>query len=89
MGEVYVGEVTHYYSNIKVAAIELVEPLAVGDVIHFKSPGSREAKVNFEQEVESMQIEHDQVDSAEPGQAVAIKVEQRVRTGDRAYKRVE
>jgi hypothetical protein len=89
MGEVYIGEVTHYYSNIKVAAIELVEPLAVGDVIHFKSPGSRAAQINFEQEVESMQIEHDQVDSAEPGQAVAIKVGQRVRTGDRAYKKVE
>jgi putative protease len=89
MDEIYIGEVTHYYPKIMVAVITLVEQLNVGDSLHFKSPTGRIEWVDFEQQLDSMEIERKKIQSAEPGQEIAIKVEQRVRKRDRVYKKVE
>lgn len=86
MDELLVGEVTHYYQKIMVAVITLVEQLNVGDILRFKSPSGRIEWVDFEQKLGSMEIDHQKVDSAGPGQEIAIKVDQRVRRRDRVYK---
>ncbi|MFQ6015572.1 MAG: translation elongation factor-like protein [Anaerolineae bacterium] len=84
MAEVLVGNITHYYTRIGVAVVELTDVLKRGDPIHIKG-----ATTDFEQEVKSMQIEHGAVEQAEPGRAIGLKVDQRVREGDTVYKIVE
>ncbi|HID86249.1 MAG TPA: translation elongation factor-like protein [Anaerolineae bacterium] len=81
MAEKPIGKVSHYFTRIGVAAIELTDQLAVGDTIHIQG-----ATTDFEQVVESMQIEHEDVEVAEAGQSVGIKVVDRVRAGDTVYK---
>jgi translation initiation factor IF-2 len=76
-----VGKVTHYFSKISVAVIELCAPLSVGNVIYFKGNTT-----DFQQTVETMQIEHKDVQRAETGQAIGIKVTEKVREGDIVYK---
>jgi putative protease len=78
-----IGRVTHFFSKISVAVIELKAPLAVGDTVHIKGPTT-----DFEQVVESMQIEHKNVQRAEAGQSIGLKVAQRVREKDVVYKKL-
>lgn len=78
-----IGRVTHYYPKIGVAVVELKSTLKVGDKILVKG-----ATTNFEQVVESMQIEHKDVQKAEAGQSVGIKVKEKVRENDRVYRLV-
>jgi putative protease len=80
---VKVGRITHFFSKISVAVIELAQPLAVGDTIMLKGPTT-----DFEQVVESMQIEHENVQSAKAGQSIGLKVAQRVRENDLVYKKL-
>jgi translation initiation factor 2 gamma subunit (eIF-2gamma) len=88
MDEVFIGVVDHFYPNINVAVIELIERLTAGDSLHFISPETRSVKIDFMQKVVSMEIEHQQIEAAEPGQIIAIRVDQRVRKKDRVYKQV-
>jgi putative protease len=81
---VEIGRVTHYFTKISVAVVELSASLAVGDRIRIKGPTT-----NFEQVVESMQIEHNNVERAEAGQSIGLKVKERVRERDIVYKIVE
>jgi putative protease len=76
-----VGRVTHYFTKIGVAVVNLTDTLSVGDKILVKG-----AVTNFEQTVESMQIEHKNVSIAQGGQSVGLKVNQRVREGDKVYR---
>ncbi len=78
-----VGRVTHFFTKISVAVVELKAPLAVGDRIVIKGP-----LTDFEQVVDSMQIEHKNVTRAEAGQSVGLKVAQRVREKDIVYKKL-
>jgi putative protease len=80
---VEVGRITHFFSKISVAVVELTAPLAVGDRIAVKGPTT-----DFEQVVESMQIEHKNVQRAEAGQSIGLKVDQRVREKDIVYKKL-
>jgi putative protease len=80
---VEVGHITHFFTKISVAVIELTAPLAVGDTIVIKGPTT-----DFEQVVESMQIEHKNVQRAEAGQSIGLKVAQRVREKDMVYKKI-
>lgn len=75
------GKVVHYFDKIQVAVLSLNGNLKVGDKIKV-SRGENE----FEQEVESMQIDHQEVQSAGKGQEVAIKVAQPAKTGTRICK---
>jgi len=79
-----VGEVTHYFTRIGVAVIELTDTLSVGDKILIKG-----STTDLEQTVASMQIEHKNITTAQGGQSVGLKVEQRVREGDKVYKIIQ
>jgi translation elongation factor EF-1alpha len=78
-----VGHVTHFFTKINVAVVELSATLAVGDTILIKGPTT-----DFEQVVGSMQIEHENIERAEAGQSIGLKVEERVREGDIVYKKL-
>ena len=75
-----VGTVSHFFPHPLVAAIELTDTLKVGDTIHIKGATS-----DFTQVVESMEIEHEQVQEAGPGASIGIKVVERARQGDKVY----
>ncbi len=79
--EKLIGKISHYYSNIGVGIIELTAKLAVGDVIHIKG-----ATTDFEQKVESIQIEHKEVKGAKTGEGIGLKMNEKVREGDEVYK---
>lgn len=76
-----IGAVTHYFSRISVAVIELTDEISVGDRIQIMG-----STTNFEQTIKSMQIEHEDVTTAGSGQSIGLKVTERVREGDRVYK---
>jgi putative protease len=75
-----VGKVTHYFGKIGVAAIKLAKPLKSGDKLHFRG-----ATTDFQETVESMQIGHQIVASAQKGAEIGLKVGERVRDGDKVY----
>jgi hypothetical protein len=74
------GVVTHYFDRISVAVVELYEPLGLGDWIHIYGPVT-----NFVQSVESMQYNHEPIETANAGSEIAIQVVDRVRKGDVIY----
>lgn len=76
-----VGAVTHYFTRINVAVVQLTDKVSVGDRISIKG-----STTNFEQPIDSMQIEHKNVTVAERGQSIGLKVKERVREGDEVYK---
>lgn len=81
MGETEIGRVTHYFSKIGVAALEITSgELKVGDTIHIKGHTS-----DFTTTIESMQIEHDQVPVAKVGDSIGIKVPDHAREHDQVF----
>ena len=80
-GAKLVGKVVHFFNRISVAVVELYDTLSLGDRILIKGK-----RTNFEQTVESMEIEHQKVERAEAGQKVGLKVVDRVREGDLVYR---
>ena len=62
-----VGRVTDYFAHIGVAGIDLTAPLRVGDRIRIKGHTT-----DLEQAVDSIQIEHESVQEAKPGDKVII-----------------
>lgn len=79
--EKLVGKVSHYFSQIEVAAIKLTAPLANGDSVRFEG-----GETDFTQEVSSMQKEHDKIEKAKKGDEIGLKVKEKVREGYRVYK---
>ena len=75
-----IGAVTHYYGNIGVAIVALTGKLSNGDKVKFES-----GKTEFEQTIESMQIEHKEIDSAKKGDIVGVKVNEKVNDGAEMY----
>ena len=73
-----IGLVSHYFVKISVAVVELKEALSAGDRILIQGETT-----NVEQTVESMQIEHENIQSAAAGQSIGLKADQRVREGDK------
>ena len=76
-----VGTVEHYYAKIGVAVIDLEAGLSVGDKISIEGETT-----NIQQTVDSMQVEHEPVENAKAGDAIGMKVVDRVRPGDQVYK---
>ena len=76
-----VGKVTHFFSKIGVAIVELKGALSVGDQILIKGPTT-----SVEQKVDSMQIEHESVQKATKSQNIGLKVNDRVRENDAVYR---
>jgi translation elongation factor EF-Tu-like GTPase len=80
--EKLIGEVTHYFGKIGVAVVKLSDDLKVGDQIKIVGKKGEE----FTQTVESMQIEHKNVQEAKAGDLIGLKVSQKVREGYKVYK---
>jgi putative protease len=80
MEEKRIGVITHYFGHISVGIIKLDAPLKVGDNIHIKG-----AHDDISQSVDSMQIEHKDVESANKGDEVGIKVIEKVHPHDEVY----
>lgn len=80
--EKQIGEVSNYFEHVSVAAIKLEAPLKVGDTIEFRG-----GEVDFEQKVESMQIQHKPVSAAKKGDEIGIKVTGKVRKGYKVFKK--
>jgi len=76
-----IGDITHYFTRIEVAVVDLSDSLKVGDEIHIKG-----ATTDFKQIVESMQIEHEKVEKAGLGDSIGLVVKYRVRAGDEVFK---
>jgi len=82
MAEEKIGEVVKYFAKPGVAAIQLSKgSLNVGDTIHIKGHTT-----DFEQQIQSMQIEHQNVKAAKAGQSIGLKVKEHVRETDSVYK---
>ena len=80
MAEQKVGSVSHYYGGIGVAGITVTGKLRVGDTIHVVGHTS-----DFTQTVDSMQIDHEQVEEAGSGDQIGIKVVDRARVHDDVF----
>lgn len=76
-----IGKVTHYFGHLEVAAVKLTADLKVGDRVHIKGHTT-----DFTQPVDSLEVEHQKLDQAGPGQEVAFKVSDKARTGDEVFR---
>jgi len=82
MAEERIGRVIHYFGHLQVAVVEIeAGALSVGDTIHVKGHTS-----DFTQTVNSMQIEHDAVETAAVGQSVGLKIVEHAREHDDVFK---
>jgi hypothetical protein len=78
-----IGHITHFFPRISVAVVELTSPIANQDHILIKGPTT-----DFEQTVDSMQIDRQTIQKAEAGQSIGLKVMQPVKEKDVVYKRL-
>ncbi len=82
MAEEHIGIVTHFFGKAHVAAIEITAgQLSVGDTIHVVGHTS-----DFTQQVDSMQVEHDQVQTANVGDQIGVRVIDHAREHDKVYR---
>ena len=82
MNEQLIGEISHYWGNIYVAGIEITDgELRVGDEIHIKG-----TTTDFTQKVDSMQVEMKNIEKAQKGDSIGLKVAEKVRENDKVYK---
>jgi selenocysteine-specific translation elongation factor len=81
MPEVEIGQVSDFFARPVVAGITLTGMLKVGDKVHIKGHTT-----DLELTVESMQILNVNVTEGKAGDAIGIKVTDRVRAGDKVYK---
>ncbi len=84
MADVKVGRIDHYYDNISVAVLEVTDnPITVGDTIKVTEKNGEE---KFTQTVESMQMEHKDINEANKGDAVGVKINEPVVESDLVYR---
>jgi len=77
-----IGTVTNYFDHVNAAAIKLAKTLKVGDKIQIKG-----GETDFEQKIESMQINRKPVTSAKKGDEIGVIVSQKVRKGYKVFKK--
>lgn len=77
-----IGRITHYFSEIDVAVINLIKPIKIGEKIRII--GGQET--DFDQKVSSLQIDHENVKSGKKGDSVGMKVNQKVHDGYKVFK---
>jgi putative protease len=76
-----VGEISHYFTRIGVAVVDLSGSLKIGDRIAIKG-----MTTNYEMTVASIQIEGTNIEEANAGDDIGMKVDDRVRQGDIVYR---
>ncbi len=76
-----IGKITHYFGKIGVAVIELSDTLKVGDTIRIIG-----GETDFNQTVDSMEIEHKKIQKAGAGESIGLKIAQNVHEGYKVYK---
>jgi len=77
-----IGQVIHFFSHISVAVIKLTGPLSAGDNIRIVGGEN----TDFNQAVDSMEVEHEKIEKAKKGDEVGLKVKDKVREGYKVYK---
>jgi len=80
--EKLIGKITHYFSNIGVAVIDILSTLKVGDTIRVTGGEN----TDFNQEITSMEVDHKKVKTAKKGDSVGVKVKEKAREGYSVYK---
>ena len=75
-----VGKITHFFDRVSVAVVEVSAGFKVGDNIRVKG-----ATTDFKQKISSMQIEKKKIEKSKKGDAIGLKVKDKVRPGDRVY----
>lgn len=80
-GKKLIGKVSHYFSKIGVAVLDLTDTLEVGDEISIEGVAT-----NLRQVIDSMEIEHKKIDRAKAGDSIGLKVVDKVREKDNVYK---
>ncbi len=81
MAEKHIGVVSNFFDQVKAAAIKLSGALKIGDTIRFKG-----GETDFEQIIESMQINRAPIKSAKKGDEIGIKVKEKVHKGYKVFK---
>lgn len=76
-----VGKISHYFSKIGVAVIDLTDTLEVGDEISIEG-----VITNLRQRIDSIEVEHKKIDKAKAGDSIGLKVMDKVREKDNVYK---
>ena len=85
MPDEQVAVIVKFFAKPSVAAVKVTSgEIAIGNKLKFVGHTT-----DFEQKVESMQIENQPVERAVPGDLVGIKVGERVRQKDKVFKIVE
>ena len=79
--ETIVGEAIHYFSKIKVVILKMKGMLSLNDKIHIKGHTT-----DFSQNVTSLQINHQSVNTVKKGQEIGLLVKGKVRHKDKVYK---
>lgn len=77
-----IGKVNHFFDKISVAVIKLNGSLKVGDMIKIVNKDETE----FTQTVDSMQVNHKDIQKAKKGDDVGMKTTQAVKSGAEIYK---
>jgi putative protease len=76
-----IGKITHYFDKIGVGVIELSDKLKIGETIRIIG-----GEVDFNQTVDSMQVDHKEVKEGKKGDSVGLKIDQKVHEGYKVYK---
>lgn len=76
-----IGKVVHFYDKLGVAIIDLDKGgLKVGDEVKFKR-GEEE----FNQKIESLQVDHESVDKVKKGDSFGLKVAKPTKVGTEVF----
>lgn len=78
-----IGNVVHFFARINVAIVDLMLPLSIGDHIIIKGPST-----DFEQIVNSIQIDRKEIQRAQGGQSIGLKVTQPTKEKDVVFKKL-
>ncbi len=80
--ETEVGEVTHYFGHLSVAVVKATKgPIKKGDKLHIMG-----GTADFDQGVDSLQVDHKDVDELAKGKEGGMKVKEKVHEGNKIYK---
>ena len=76
-----IGKVDGFFAHPSVAILDLTATLKVGETIYLKGHTT-----DFQQVVESMEVDHQPVQEATAGQSVGLKVRDRCRKHDAVFR---